>query len=219
MHVDAGRLPRSPRRIAPAASGSPPRPRVRPDSRSRCSARSRRPRGHARRVAAAALLPARDRRRPLASEVPLMTYRAYRYAGPEPPLRPGPQARLQTSADRRGDRWEGHGSGLLADGHPWKAGRRLPHSPSSTRPGLILAILAGYDAAKTALRDIVDMPDRRIDPFIRLCVIGFVDRFRLMPLALNRAGAAMSRPGGFTNRRSGRRRRCGRSDRRRSRSR
>ena len=33
-----------------------------------------------------------------------------------------------------------------------------------------LAFLANYDTAKTAIQDIVDMPDRRIDLFIRLCM-------------------------------------------------
>ena len=32
-----------------------------------------------------------------------------------------------------------------------------------------LAFLANYDRAKTAIREIVDMPDRRIDLFIRFC--------------------------------------------------
>ena len=32
-----------------------------------------------------------------------------------------------------------------------------------------LAFLASYDAAKTAIQDIVDMPDRRIDQFIQAC--------------------------------------------------
>jgi hypothetical protein len=33
-----------------------------------------------------------------------------------------------------------------------------------------LAFLAGYDRAKTAIQDIVDMPDRQIDLFIRFCL-------------------------------------------------
>lgn len=33
-----------------------------------------------------------------------------------------------------------------------------------------LAFLTGYDACRTALREIVDMPDRAVDLFIRLCL-------------------------------------------------
>jgi hypothetical protein len=34
---------------------------------------------------------------------------------------------------------------------------------------ILLAFLANYDATKHAIRNIVDMPDRLIDLFIRFC--------------------------------------------------